>query len=96
MSAEDTKDKIHRLAKIQDILDDVKAEVARAVNKYPPMNSAHEGWAVLWEEVDELWDEVRAKQGKRSLDDMRTECIQVAAMAVRFAMDICNPEKIQK
>jgi NTP pyrophosphatase (non-canonical NTP hydrolase) len=52
--------------------------------------------AVLFEEVDELWEEVRAKQGERDLDAMRAECIQVAAMAVRFAMDICTPEKVQK
>ncbi len=95
-TAEETKKKLARLAAITDILEDVKDEVSRAVSKFPPFNSAHEGWAVLFEEVDELWEEVRAKQGERHLDDMRTEAIQVAAMAVRFAMDICTTEKVQK
>lgn len=96
MTVEETKAKIKKEAALQDVIDDIKSEVHRAIAKYPPMNSAHEAWAVLFEEVDELWEEVRAKQGERSLEAMRTECIQVAAMAVRFAMDICNPEKVQK
>jgi hypothetical protein len=93
---EETKKKIQRASQVSDILEAVRAEVTTAMAKFPPFNSAHEGWAVLFEEVDELWDEVRAKQGERHLDDMRTEAIQVAAMAVRFALDICNPEKVQK
>jgi NTP pyrophosphatase (non-canonical NTP hydrolase) len=96
MSPEDTKKKLQRTIALDVTLNDIKDEVARAVAKYPPMNSAHEAWAVLFEEVDELWEEVRAKQGERDLDAMRAECIQVAAMAVRFAMDICTPEKVQK
>ena len=36
------------------ILDDVAAELNRAL-KWPPFNSAHEGYAILAEEVDELW-----------------------------------------
>lgn len=93
---DDIKKKIQRASLVTDVLDDVRAEVTRAMAKFPPFNSAHEGWAVLYEEVDELWEDVRAKQGDRRLEDMRAEAIQVAAMAVRFALDICNPEKVQK
>lgn len=95
-SVDDTKKKIHNAANVASVLEAIRQEVVKATAKYPPMNSAHEAWAVLFEEVDELWEEVRAKQGERDLDAMRTECIQVAAMAVRFILDICTEDKVQK
>lgn len=58
---------------------------ARKIHGGQPFNSAHEGFAVLVEEVDELWNEVK----KREHDPvaMRKEAIQVAAMAIRFALE---------
>jgi hypothetical protein len=53
------------------------------------MASAHEGWAVLREEVDELWDEVKKKPSARNSTAMYSELVQVAAMAQRMAEDIC-------
>lgn len=70
----------------------VLAEYESAVKKYPEFNSAHEGFAVLWEEVDELWDEVKKKPSDVSLRQMREEAIQVAAMALRFIEDCCALE----
>lgn len=75
---------------------EVKAELDAATSKFGPFNSAHEGFAVLKEEVDELWDEVKAKQGARDVAKMRKEAIQVAAMAMRFVLDVCDAEKGQK
>ncbi len=74
---------------------DVREELARAM-MWPAMNSAHEGYAVLLEEVDELWDHVKVKQGKRDIAAMRKEAIQVAAMAIRFMLDVCNEEVSQR
>lgn len=71
-------------------LADVIAEFYRAKDIYPPMNSAHEGWAVLREEVDELWDEIKAKECTRNHDRLRKEAVQVAAVAVRFVIDVCD------
>lgn len=68
----------------------VSMEVSRARGMHSPMNSAHEGFAVLAEEVDELWDHVKMKQKNRDLNEMRKEAIQVAAMAVAFAAEVCN------
>jgi len=65
----------------------VMDEVLSATSKFPQFNSAHEGYAVLLEEVDELWQEV--KHGKNP-SDMTLEAIQVAAMGVRFLMDVCK------
>lgn len=66
------------------------AEVASATSKWPGFNSAHEGYAVLAEEVDELWAHVKTNQRKRDLPAMRKEAIQVAAMALRFAAEVSN------
>lgn len=71
-------------------------EAQRASQKWPPFNSAHEGYAVLLEEVDELWDQVKVNQTKRDLDKMRAEAIQVAAMAIRFVHDVIEGERGRK
>lgn len=72
------------------VLMDIGEEVAAAEAKWPAMNSAHEAFAVMKEEVDELWDHVKTNQKKRDIAAMRAEAIQVAAMAVRFVRDICD------
>lgn len=69
---------------------DVRKEVEKAVDRYEPMRSAHEGHSILREEVEELWEHVKRRQGWRSIDEMRHEAVQVAAMAIRFIHDICD------
>lgn len=72
---------------------DVVEELSRTLEAYPvPMRSAHEGFSLLQEEIDELWDHVKVKQGGRDVAAMRKEAIQAAAMAIRFASDICHDE----
>lgn len=75
-----------------DTLGLVAAEYRRAVALHPRWASAHEGIALLFEEICELWDEVRKRRDARDPDAMRREAIQVAAMAVRFVEEICRPE----
>ena len=67
---------------------DVLTELRRAQSKHGPMRSGHEGYAVIHEELDELWDEVK----KRHQDNaaMYLEAKQTAAMAIRFMMDVCE------
>lgn len=65
------------------IFGDVRGELTRAA-KHPPFNSAHEGYAVILEEMDELKEHVWKKQHSRDIVAMRAEAIQVAAMAVKF------------
>jgi hypothetical protein len=45
---------------------------------------------VLLEEVDELWDEVKKSPHKRDEQAMQAEAVQVAAMALRFLVDVCK------
>jgi hypothetical protein len=56
-------------------------------------NSAHEGFAILYEEFDELKAHVWTNQKRRNVAEMRKEAIQVAAMALRFAAEVCDEER---
>ena len=50
------------------------------------MNGPHEGYAVILEELDELWDEVKANRGTGG--QAAREALQVAAMALRYILDV--------
>ena len=69
---------------------EVADELRRAQAKFPRFSGPHEGYAVILEELDELWDEVRASKPGGDRAAMREEAIQVAAMALRFVHD-CVP-----
>lgn len=64
----------------------VRDEYLRAEAKHKPMNSPHEGWAVIFEELDELWDHVKADTGRTA--DAGKEAIQVAAMGLRYVTNL--------
>ena len=68
---------------IDDTLEKVKTKVIRAMFWHGGFSSAHEMYAVLMEEVDELWDIVRQKKESRNMADLEKELIQIAAMAVK-------------
>ncbi len=59
-------------------------ELRRAMAKFGPFASAHEGYAVILEELDEMWQEVKHGTPARA----REEAVQVAAMALRFLVDV--------
>jgi len=61
-------------------------EYIKACSKFPPMKSRHEGYAILKEEVDELWDDIKAERNKQTVT---VEAKQVGAMALRFLVDCC-------
>ena len=75
--------------KIAEVMTAVENELRRAVDLHGGMRSCHEGYAVILEEVDELWEHVRLKSALRKKKDMRMEAIQIAAMAARFVVDLC-------
>lgn len=75
---------------VENVALQVCKEVERAKEKWPKFNSAHEGFAVLNEEFDELKTHVWTNQSKRDLEAMKKEAIQVAAMALRFITEVCD------
>lgn len=79
--------------KIEHVLLAVRDELYTAQTNWPVFPSAHHGFAVLAEEVDELWDHVKMNQKRRDLAAMRKEAIQVAAMALRFAIEVCDEQR---
>jgi len=73
----------------------VAGEVVRAMEMHAGMSSRHEAYAVILEELDEFWDEVKLNPSKMSPPDrckwearMKKELRQVAAMAIRAIVDL--------
>lgn len=66
----------------------VMAEFRRASARHPPMVSPHEGYAVILEELDELWDEIKHNRGRAQ--EALEEAIQIAAMGLRYVTDLAE------
>jgi hypothetical protein len=71
---------------IKEIVDEYKG----ATQKFGAFHSAHEGYAVILEELDELKDEVFKQHDQRTKERLRAEAKQVATMALRFMVDITS------
>lgn len=65
----------------------VEKEYAEAACTFHNFQSRHEGYAIIKEELDELWEAIKTKGVKKSL--VEKEATQVAAMALRFLIDLC-------
>ncbi len=76
--------------KKQRVIELVSNELDSANEKFPMFNSSHEGYAVLKEEVDELWDEIKANKKPGAMIKQKDEAIQIAAMAIKFVMSCCD------
>ena len=68
----------------------VRAELDRARRLHRPMRSAHGGYAVLLEEMDELWAAVKTWPAPGCEAAIVKEAVQVGAMALRFLEDVCG------
>ena len=91
-----TPEELGARSAMTDFLEDVAEELRRARRKHAPMHSLHEAYAVILEEMDEFWDEVRAWHGGSGQDadakKARKELVQIAAMAARAAGDLIAKE----
>jgi len=76
---------------------EIKADVFRAGKLFPRMNSPHEASAVIREEFDEYWDEVKvhntSKPDRDTRPRQRDELIQLAAMCMRAILDTIDGPK---
>jgi len=68
----------------EQVNDAILQEYYRARKKHRPMQSAHEGYSVILEELEELWDAVK----KDDKAHAKKEAMQVAAMALAFMIEV--------
>lgn len=75
--------------KMQYALMQIGDEVRRAKRLYSNnFINQHEAYAVILEEVDELWEEIKKNQKNYDIDKQRTEAKQAAAMLVRLMVEL--------
>jgi hypothetical protein len=80
---------------IQEHLARISAETLRAMDLHESIHSPHEAFGVIFEELDEFWEQVKVNPSKLSADEravrrekMREELTQTAAMCLRTMLDL--------
>ena len=77
--------------KLNSIIELVHDELDNAMEIFDSMQSYHEGFAIIKEEIDELWDEIKGNQDQ---DKLLEEAIQSAAMCIRFCLNLIDIKHI--
>lgn len=73
-------------SEIEEFLQRMREEFSYTRIKYPKaISSPHEAAAIIREEFEEFWEEVR---DNRSKDYMYRELVQIATMALRTVLDL--------
>lgn len=57
-------------------------ELERANKKHPLFHCRHHGYAVIKEELDELWNEIKERNPNNT--SLQHECIQTMTMCLKF------------
>jgi hypothetical protein len=70
-------------------VDDQIFSLTKARIKHAPIHSCHEGYAVILEELDEVWEIVRSQFPNMAA--LRKELLHTAAMCQRMAEDLNLP-----
>lgn len=76
--------------RINDAMAAIEKELRSALSnpKNFPFRSSHEGYAILAEEVDELWEEIKNNKVPGAIERQREEVTQVGAMAAKYLIQI--------
>lgn len=77
-------------AKMEQFFNEVMSEYVRARKKFGPFDNAHEGYAVILEELEEIWDHIRCNA---NYSEMELEVIQLATMAFAFWLELVQGVK---
>jgi hypothetical protein len=80
----------HQMSPLTLSVKEIVDEYKEATQRFGAFHSAHEGYAVILEELDELKDEVFKQHPQRTKERLRAEAKQVAAMALRFMVDVTS------
>ncbi len=75
---------------LMDFLSSVELEYLKARTKFPKMNSTHEGYGIILEELNELWDDIKDNKGKSP--HAANEVKQIAAMCLAYYLEVCLGE----
>lgn len=73
------------IKRIDAYLSAVREEYLRAREIHPVTPNGHSGYAVLLEEVEEVWQEVKHPT---QYENLFKECVQVSAMALAMALEL--------
>lgn len=69
---------------------DINAEIQAARRHGSTFASLHEAYAVILEELDEVWDIARQKRMDRDRAELYKELVQIAAMAIKAINSMSN------
>lgn len=75
------------------ISQEIMREAVRARDRYSPYNSLHEAYAVLKEEIEEFWTEVKKRPNNRFKKSIRKEVIQIGAVSMLILMDLLDGDQ---
>ncbi|MCJ7767241.1 hypothetical protein MUP79_02470 [Candidatus Bathyarchaeota archaeon] len=76
------------MAGLREVLVEVRSEVYAMVREHGDFKSLHEGYAVILEMLDEVWEEIKKPSEYMDLQRLRSEALCVAASAAKFALFI--------
>jgi len=76
------------MSDFKDFQEMVTDELEEAREKFGPIHSGHEAYAVILEELQEFWEACRKWKGERYGVHALKELVQIAAMAQRTAEDL--------
>ena len=78
---------------VDSILMRFKQEFIKSSNKESPLfNSPHEGYGVILEELDKMWDNIKGDHFNHSA----LECIRVGAMALKYIVSVYASESMMR
>lgn len=71
------------------VLWEIQTEYEKARLKFDKMRGPHEGYAVILEELDEMWDDIKGNNPT----GMRKEAVQIGAMVLAFILEVCDADR---
>jgi hypothetical protein len=85
-----------RITNIGKTIKAIIAEYNHSIVTNAPFNSTYEGWALIKQKVDGLWEEIKKDDPNNSREAIMKEAAQIGAMAMRFMVDLGNDARVAK
>lgn len=75
---------------LRDVAAEALAAAVDRTNRFGKFFTAHDGFAKLSEELDELKEHVNMREDSRDLEKMRSEAMDVVVVGIRFVAYACD------